>query len=103
MSPLWGLKSLFHRGHPNLDRRWGVATVKLRPNDLVFNYLVSGWLKGESPAPFDVLAWNDDATRTTAKFAPERVRVRLTACHRHCAAWLPVLRDTSAAGSSRSC
>lgn len=41
----------------------------LRPNDLVFNYLVSGWLLGEEPAPFDVLAWNDDATGLSVRLS----------------------------------
>jgi len=47
----------------------------LRPNDLVYNYLVSGWLMGEPPPPFDVLAWNDDATAVPARFALEATRI----------------------------
>jgi polyhydroxyalkanoate synthase subunit PhaC len=47
----------------------------LRPNDLVFNYLVNGWLLGEDPPAFDVLAWNDDATGMTARLSAEMSEV----------------------------
>jgi polyhydroxyalkanoate synthase len=39
----------------------------LRANDLIFNYVVSGWLQGEQPPAFDLLAWNNDSTRMPAK------------------------------------
>ena len=38
----------------------------LRPNDLIFNYVASRWLKGEPPPAFDILAWNEDSTRMPA-------------------------------------
>jgi polyhydroxyalkanoate synthase len=38
----------------------------LRANELIFSYVVSNWLMGQSPPPFDILAWNADSTRMPA-------------------------------------
>jgi poly[(R)-3-hydroxyalkanoate] polymerase subunit PhaC len=54
----------------------------LRPNDLIFNYLVSGWLLGQDAPSFDVLAWNDDATAISAKFALESTELLVDAMER---------------------
>jgi polyhydroxyalkanoate synthase len=46
----------------------------LRPNDLIFPYVVSNWLMGLQPPAFDILAWNADATRMPAAMYSQYLR-----------------------------
>ena len=57
------------------SRRKGVITAQslgavfswMRPDDLVFNYVVNQWLMGQDPPVFDILAWNADGTNLPAR------------------------------------
>ena len=47
----------------------------MRPDDLIFNYVINNWLMGEDPPAFDVLAWNNDSTNLSARFDADMLEV----------------------------
>lgn len=57
-------------GKGGLLRGSELATVfsALRANDLIWQYVVGNYLKGNKPPPFDLLYWNADATNLPGPF-----------------------------------
>jgi polyhydroxyalkanoate synthase len=64
----------------------------LRPNDLVWNYVVNNYLLGKPPPAFDILYWNQDTVRLAAGLHRDFIHIGLDNSFTHPGA-LDVLGD----------
>ena len=46
----------------------------LRPNDLIWSYVIKNYLQGEEPLPIDLLFWNSDVTNLPAQMVTTYLR-----------------------------
>ena len=51
--------------------------VWMRPNDLVWRYLIDEWLLGNKPPAFDIMFWNADGQGLAAQLALEMTEMSL--------------------------
>jgi polyhydroxyalkanoate synthase len=58
-------KKMAERGYLE-GKKMANAFNMLRSNDLIWPYVISNYLKGQQPYPFDLLYWNSDSTRMPA-------------------------------------